>query len=45
MIELSIRRKIMAIAARLIVPMGVVAALSLVIVMQVGVTRLLLEHL
>jgi len=45
MIELSSRRKIMSIAPRLIVPMGVVAALSLVIVMQVGVTRLLLEDL
>ena len=45
MIELSSRRKIMSIAPRLIVPMGVVAALSLVIVMQVGVTPLLLEDL
>jgi len=36
MIKLSLRRKIMAIAVGLIIPMGVAAVLSILMVMQVG---------
>jgi len=45
MIKLSIRRKIMAIAVGLVVSRGVIALLSILMVVRVGTTRFLLEDL